>query len=425
MYFIYNLLLILSGILLSPVIVFLFILKPKLRAGFWQKAGFYRNISGEETIWFHAVSVGEVNAIESLIKRVRAEYPDYNLVLTTVTRTGQQVATSKLSKIVNNITYFPYDFSFSIQLAINAIKPKLVIIAETEIWPNFSHELKKKNIPLILVNGRISPNSHKGYKKFRSFFEKILQNYSLILMQTEDDRKRIIDIGANPDIVEVMGNLKFDLANILTNAEINELKESLELENNRLIIAGSTHSGEDEIILDVFKRLKVKFNDIKLMIAPRHPERNTQVLKLISDTGLRFGIRSKNSTFKQNEVILLDVMGELGKLYSVSYLAFIGGSFSNTGGHNPLEASIYGVPVISGSTVFNFKDIYNYLTSLQGAMIVDNKQELYHILYEMLIESDRYNKASLACTSIFETNKGALDFTMRKLYEYCPKYGNF
>lgn len=416
MYFIYSSILILLGLILSPIIAISFIIKPKLRAGFWKKIGFYRDLSSKKTtIWFHAVSVGEVNAVESLIKKIKQGFPDHNLVLTTVTRTGQEIAQNKLAKVVDRITYFPYDFNFSVKSAINAIKPQLVVIAETEIWPNFAQELNKADVPIIIVNGRISPSSYKGYKNFSWFFKNILKNYSLILMQTEEDKNRIIDIGANPDRVEVMGNLKFDIANILNKNEINELKESLKLGNNKLLIAGSTHQGEDEIILDAFKQLKSKFNDLKLLIAPRHPERNNQVQKLITETGFNYGLRSQKDNFENNDIILLNVMGELGKLYSVSHIAFIGGSFSGTGGHNPLESAIYGVPVLSGPTVFNFKDIYQYITTSNAAQIVNNQQELYSAIQELLLNQNKHNKMSSACINIFETNKGALDFTIDKL----------
>jgi len=418
MYFIYSFLLLFIGLVLSPIIFVLFILKPKLRAGFWQKMGFYPDLKGNKTIWIHAVSVGEVNAVEGYIKKLKQQYPDCNLVLTTVTRTGQQVAKSKLSKVVNHITYFPYDFNFSVKSALKAIDPKLVIIAETEIWPNFSHEINKAGIPLVLVNGRISPNSYKNYKKFRFFIEKFLKNYSLILMQTEEDRKRIIDIGADPLKVEVMGNLKFDNTNVLEQAEIENLKKSFEKNNRKILIAGSTHKNEDEIILSVYSRLKNGFNNLKLIVAPRHPERNDQVLKLISETGFKFGLRSKNSNFNDSDIILLDTMGELSKIYAICDIAFIGGSFSNTGGHNPLESAIYGVPVVSGPTIFNFKDIYSYMTAHNGSVIANNEQELYEKLTDLLINSEKYQEMSRNCINIFESNKGALDLAISKIRKY-------
>jgi len=420
LYKLYNTAFIFLAILFSPIILIAFLIKPKLRAGFWQKIGFYpkKNGSQKQSIWFHSVSVGEVNAVEALIKKAKKKFPEYNIVVTTVTKTGQQVANDKLKKIADVITYFPYDCKFCVDAAIKALNPKIVVIAETEIWPAFCHEVNKKNIPLILVNGRISPNSYKGYKKFKFFFEKVLRNFTLILMQTADDRNRIIDIGASFAKTEVMGNLKFDFTNVLDKSEIKELKKSLKIGDNKVLIAGSTHKGEDEIIINVYKRLRCNFKDIKLIIAPRHPERNDQVLRLICATGFKIGFRSKNSHFKNTDIILLDTMGELSKLYSVADIAFIGGSFSGTGGHNPLEAAIYGVPVVSGPTVFNFKDIYNVMTQTQCATLVNDECELFGKIKEFITDKEKHSEASEACLNIFEKNKGALDFAVKEIKKF-------
>jgi 3-deoxy-D-manno-octulosonic-acid transferase len=414
-YVFYNLSLIFLSIIISPAIIIAFLIKPKLRAGFWQKI-FLKDQQNKEkqSIWFHAVSVGEVNAVEALVKKAKQDFSDYRIVVTTVTKTGQEVAKTKF-KDVAEITYFPYDLSFSIDAAIKAINPKIIIIAETEIWPNFCHRAKKHNIPLILVNGRISPNSYKGYKKFSFFFKKVLQNFSLILMQTTEDRRRIVDIGAPCDKAEVMGNLKFDMANLLSDHDIKNLKDSLKVSDRKILIAGSTHKGEDEIVLNVFKRLKAEIHDLKLIIAPRHPERNDNVLKLICETGFKFGLRSKNSNFKDSDIILLDTMGELGRLYSVANIAFIGGSFSNTGGHNPLEPAIYGVPVLSGPTVFNFKDIYKFMTENEAAFIVYDECEFSNKIHEFFTSPEKHESASKACLEIFDKNKGALDYAINKI----------
>ncbi len=419
LYIIYDFILIIFAVLFSPVILIAFVIKPKLRAGFWQKIGFYgAKNKQKQSIWFHAVSVGEINAIEAFIKKSRDNFPEYNIAVTTTTKTGQEVAKKKLKGIADIITYFPYDFNFSVQSAIKAINPKMVVIAETEIWPCFSSQINKANIPLILVNGRISPNSYKGYKKARFFFEKILDKFSLILMQTQSDKERIIDIGAKPEKVEVMGNLKFDIATVLDREEINELKKSLQIEANKVLIAGSTHKGEDEIIIGVYKKLKTEFEDLKLIIAPRHPERNYQVLKLVCDTGFEVGLRSKHSNFGTSDIILIDTMGELNKLYSVADIAFIGGSFSETGGHNPLEAAVYGVPVFSGPTVFNFKDIYVFMTKTPAATLVKDEMELSAKIRELFHEKEKYSEAGKACLGILKTNKGALDFAMEKIAKF-------
>lgn len=416
MYLAYNLLLLLAVLVFWPVVIVAFIIQPKFRAGFFEKIGFYKlNLQQKPTIWFHAVSVGEVNAIESLVKQTKKELPNHNIVLSTVTRTGQEVANKKLKDFTNEIIYFPYDFIFSILSAIKAINPKLVVIAETEIWPNFSFLLKKKNIPLMIVNGRISPTSYKGYKKFSFFFKNILSNYASILMQTQGDKDRIISIGSDYSKTEIMGNLKFDIKNNLGKSQIQELAKTLKLQGEKVIIAGSTHKGEDEIILNVFEKLKDDFEDLKLLLVPRHPERYDQVVELLEHTASDYGFRSKQDGFDKNEIILLDTMGELGKMYSICHLAFIGGSFSNTGGHNPLEATVFNKPTISGNIVFNFKDIYEILTTEKASFLVDSEDTLYEKVKVLIENKQEYKKTTEACTNVFEQNNGALKYALDKI----------
>jgi 3-deoxy-D-manno-octulosonic-acid transferase len=408
---IYNVVLLLSAVILSPVILIAMIVKPKFRAGFWQKLGFY-NIKRKETILFHAVSVGEVNAIETLVKKTREEFPDKCIVLTTTTRTGQEIAHKKLENTVDVITYFPFDFAFSVLSLFNAVKPDKILIAETEIWPGFVSVAKAKNIPVYIINGRLSPNSYKGYKKFSFFFKKVLANYAGIFMQTQGDMQRILDIGANPEITKVMGNLKYDIKPSMNSEEIKNLAQELKLNGARMIAAASTHKGEDEIVLEAFCELKKEFSDIKLLIAPRHPERYNQVFELIQKTGLPGGKRSNNDTFENNDIIMLDTMGELMKMFSVSYFAYIGGSFSNTGGHNPLEANIWGKPVVSGNCIFNFKDIYAFLTSTNAAKLSSTPEELTQDMRKLLSDNNFYNSACSDTQKIFDENKGAVGFVV-------------
>lgn len=417
MYRLYNLLLLILILVLSPVILVLMILKPKFRAGFWQKIGIYNiKLPKKKTILIHAVSVGEINAVESFVKRAYEEFPEYNIVISTVTRTGQQVANARLYNWSDKILYFPFDFWVSVKAFIRFLKPSVVLVAETEIWPNFVNQLKKKNIPIMIINGRISPNSYKGYKKFKFFFENILSKYTKILMQTEGDKCRITDVGAPEEITKVMGNLKFDIKNNLTSDDIQNLKNELQiLDENRVLIAGSTHQGEDEIVLENFKKLKEKHSDIKLIIAPRHPERYSEVTELLNETGYKYGFRSKNEGFKENDIIMLDTMGELGKIYSVCHLAFIGGSFSSTGGHNPLEATVYNVPTISGSCVFNFKDIYKLLTDENASVLVETSEELFEKTDSMLSDAQVYGLYSNSCKDVFSKNSGAVQFALDEL----------
>ena len=212
-----------------------------------------------------------------------------------------------------------------------------------------------------------------------------------------------------------MGNLKFDIKPTMNAQQITELANSIKLNGARLIVAASTHKGEDEIVLGAFKTLKSEFPDIKLLLAPRHPERYEKVTQLLEETGMAFGKRSQGDTFENNDIIMLDTMGELMKMFSISHLAFIGGSFSNTGGHNPLEANIWGKPVVSGECVFNFKDIYAYLTQTNAAKLSSSEQELTEDMKKLLSDSDFYKKACEDTHKIFDENSGAVEFVINVL----------
>lgn len=417
-YIIYNVVLITAAIILLPFIVLALILVPKFRAGFWTKLGFYKNIKldhSKKTIFFHAVSVGEVNAIERLVKKTRETFPDYNIVLSTTTKTGQEIANKKLSSTVNAITYFPFDFFFSVLSFLNTVKPDKIVIAETEIWPDFVYLANKKNIPVYIVNGRLSPNSYKGYKKFSFFFKPVLSLYKGIFMQTQGDVERILDVGADENITKLMGNLKYDIYPTLDSEQITALADELHLNGCKMIAAASTHKGEDEILLEAFCDLKKTHPSLKMLLAPRHPERYEAVENLIKAAGISYGKRSQNAGFENNDVIMLDTMGELMKMYSICHLAFIGGSFSKTGGHNPLEANIWGKPVVSGDCVFNFKDIYKFLTDSDAAKLVSSTEELKNHMEKLLDDETFYAKACADTQKIFEQNRGAVDFVINEL----------
>lgn len=417
MFFVYNIAITLILIAFWWCFALALLLVPKFRAGFFQKMGAYSlNLPKRKTIWLHAVSVGEVNAVEKLVKQLKVRFSDYNIVLSTVTKTGQEVANKKLSSVCDAIVYFPFDFFWSVLMAINAIKPSLVIIAETEIWPNFSYILNHKKIPFMIVNGRISPNSYKGYKNWGWFFAPILKNYTSILMQTSSDADRIRDIGASRDVqAEVMGNLKLDIQKNLEPEDVKKLSEELKLNRRRVLVAGSTHAGEDEIVLNVYEKLLDKYSDLKLIIAPRHPERYSDVIEMIEQTGYKFGLRSEGANVEDNDIIMIDTMGELASMYSICHLAFIGGSFSGTGGHNPLEATIYDKPTISGDIVFNFKDIYAILTEENASILVKNEEEFFIFADKLMSDADFYEKTVQNCEKVFEQNSGAVCYVLDKV----------
>lgn len=395
-------------ILILPFWILLGLFKRKLIVGFKEKCGYFNAPESNDAIVFYGVSVGEVLALENLIKKTKKTFTN-PIVVCTGTQTGQEIAKKKLGDIVDFITYFPYDFPFCIGHFLNNINPKTIVVAETELWPNFARLVKNRGINLLIINGRISDRTYNSYKKLSVFFGSVLKNYTKILTQSNQDNEKLISIGANPETTMVMGNLKFDI----------EKKEcDLNLGDGRIIVVGSTHSGEDEIILPVFEQIKKEFNDVKLLIAPRHPERYEAVKKLIENTGLAYGLRSKGDNFNDKDILLLDTMGELGKIYALCEIAFIGGSFNKTGGHNPLEAIVFEKPVISGKCVHNFKDIYALLTQSNAAKLVENGEELKEYLRKVLSNKDFYNQCCADCKNVFEANQGALDKVIEVLKEF-------
>ena len=418
MFFIYNFFLIALSLIFLPLILIAFVVQPKFKAGFWEKLGFYKfNLDkNKRTIFIHAVSVGEVNAVEEFVKRMRKDFPNDNIVISTTTKTGQEIANKKLSDVVNQITYFPYDFFFSVMSFLNKLKPDLIIIAETEIWPMFTYFANKKNIPLYIINGRISPHSYDGYRKISFFVKNVLNKYTKILAQTKGDEERIVNIGANSGMVKTMGNLKFDISKNLSAEQIESLNNELKTTDKKVLTVGSTHKGEDELLLDAFLKLYQKDSSIKLLIAPRHPQRFEQVENLIKNTGLKYSKRSLGGNFDENDIIMLDTMGELAKMYAISHVAFIGGSFSNTGGHNPLEASIWDKPVVSGPTVFNFKDIYKFLVNNNACLIVNDAREFDEAFKKLFFDAVFYDKIAKNAKLIFEQNHGAIDFAMNEIF---------
>ena len=274
---------------------------------------------------------------------------------------------------------------------------------------------KLKGIKVYTVNGRISPSSFNGYKKIRMFLNQVLNKYEKIFMQSYDDMERIVQIGANKDKVEVMGNLKFDIAQNLSPEDIQKYKDELKTDKYRLFIAASTHKGEDEKVLSAFDKLKKNYDDAKMLLVPRHPQRYEEVGLLLDKSGYKWGKRSNNDNFEDCEIILLDTMGELSKLFSICYIAFIGGSFSDTGGHNPLEANIWNKPVISGDCIFNFKDVYKTVTEKHCAIIVSNEHELAKELINFYGDKERYNEYCKNAKSVFDENRGAVNFVLERI----------
>lgn len=407
--FIYGILSTVLFIILLPIYYLVRVFNGKFLYGWREKLGFFKSPElGNRVIMYHGVSVGEIIALEHVIKKTKEIFPDCKLVVTTGTKTGQEIAKKRYSEVADYITYFPFDIPFCVNSFLKKINPSVVFIAETEIWPFFANYCKRMNIKLYTINGRMSDSTYSLYKIMRKFFTHVLSNYTEILTQSKDDACKLISIGAPKNKVRVMKNLKFDVQPCAEKIDIGK-------GNSRIIIAGSTHKGEDDIILKIFVNLKKEFPDIKLLLAPRHVQRVSEVKSLCHNLGLLFGFRSKGDTFLDKDIIILDTLGELGKMYSVCDLAFIGGSFNKTGGHNPLEAVVYSKPVVSGPSIHNFRDIYNILGKTNAARVVKNPAELENYMKLLLGNSEFYLKACNDCELVFKDQQGAFDVVIDTL----------
>ncbi len=406
---IYEILSTILFIIMMPVYSLIRIFNGKFVYGWKEKLGIFNPPDlGNKIIMYHGVSVGEVIALENLIKKTKEVFTDYKIVVTTGTKTGQEIAKKKFSTIADYITYFPFDIRFCVNNFLKKIHPSVVLIAETEIWPTFAYQCKKRNIPLLTINGRISDSTYKLYKTFKIFFKYILKNYTEILTQSEEDKNKLIAIGAQPAHTHVMKNLKFDIKKSIDTVDLDK-------HGKRIIIAGSTHKGEDEIIINAFVNLKQKFPDIKLLLAPRHIQRVPQIKDTLAPLHLSYGTRSDNSSFIDNDLIILDTLGELSKMYSICDFAFIGGSFNKTGGHNPLEAIVYSKPVVSGPSIHNFRDIYWILERSKAGKVVKTPQELENYMEKLLSDKEFYDQACQDCEKVFKDQQGALDTVITRL----------
>jgi len=370
----------------------------------------------KQVIWIHAVSVGEVQAALPLIKRLQQDYPDYPVLVTTMTPTGAQQL--KHSKVQVDHCYLPYDLPFAIQRFLNQTQPRLVIFMETELWPNWLNACKQRNIPFILANGRLSERSLKGYQRYLStLMRSSLACIHRIAAQSEADAQRFQQLGATPAQIVVTGSLKFDCK---LPHSLHEQGAALRRQwDTRLSwIAASTHEGEDEQVLTVFSALKQQFPDLLLILVPRHPERFNRVANLCLQAGFKIARRSENQICDKNtDIYLGDTMGELPLLYAAADVAFIGGSLVKTGGHNMIEAAMLGVPIVMGKYVFNFATISKQLQQKQAMQIVKNKAELTIVLAQYLNDANLRHQHGENGRLFVEQNKGTLGRLLKLIDE--------
>jgi 3-deoxy-D-manno-octulosonic-acid transferase len=372
MYVIYSLLLACAALLSLPWWIVQMVRLGKYRSGLAERLGFVParlRDARPGSIWVHAVSVGEVLAVSHLVKEMQRQHPGRQIFVSTTTAAGQQLARQRFGE--NQVFFMPLDFGFAVRRYLNALKPQLIVIAETEFWPNLLHLAGKRQTSLAIVNARLSDRSFPRYKRFKWFFGRVLAEVDLFLAQTAEDAGRLREIGAQTERVRVSGNLKFDVRPNAQASLVNGLRAAVGADSP-VIVCGSTAEGEEELLLDAFKDVRQRFPTAVMVLAPRHPERFEKVAALISSRGFALQRRSLWTPPQpiHGGVFLLDSVGELAVIYELADIAFVGGSLVPTGGHNILEPAQYGAAILVGPYTFNFREIVSIFEKGSAVKIV-------------------------------------------------------
>jgi len=430
MYVLYSLLSLVFLIAVSPYLLYQAIRHRKYVGSLRQRLGFLPlsfNVDGDASIWIHAVSVGETLTTRALLTELHARFPRLKIFLSTTTMTGQQVA--KKLPDVDGVFYFPYDWSFTVARTLDIVRPRLFLMMETEIWPNLLRMCRARGVHTVLVNGRVSPRSYARYRWVRPLFRRVLQDVDRFCMQSEESSRRIIDLGAARERVTVTGSLKFDSLDWPGVGPHGQSRDRVlrffrVSEQRPVIIAASTLRGEDAAALSAFRRAKATWPNALLIIAPRHPERFGEVTRLVAEEGFRVTRRTELPVDAEprGDVIVLDTIGELARLYQIATLVFVGGSLVDAGGHNILEPAMFGKPIVFGPHMQNFAEIADVFLSHGAALQVRTTRELEDAMVELLGDPVRRASLGAAARALLEANRGAKARTLAVIDDLLPPH---
>ena len=418
-YLLYDIVVWLIALFLVPCYLIRGMIQGKVRRGLRERLGFFAPErfcydSSQPVFWIHAVSVGETRAAIPLLKALRKNYPDSVLVLSNVTETGHEIARG--IQCVDECLFFPLDASWVVQRVLQRVRPDQVIIVETELWPNFIRTCHRFNIPVHLVNGRISDRSFPRYLFFKRLLQPLLGLVDSFCMQSETDAERITRLGAPTDSIVVTGNIKFDMESSLpADVTDEQLRQQFHVpETCRVLVAGSTHSGEEELVITVYQQLRKRFDNLLLILVPRHPERCDQVAELLSDSRLSWQRRSmlSDQPLSCGDVLLVDTIGEMLKFYQLAQVVFVGGSLVPIGGHNVLEASLLKKAVLFGPYMHNFREIAAMVEKAQGGGRIHDSDELRRECEHLLEHPDICHTMGEKSWVLLQKNSGA---TLRTL----------
>lgn len=384
---------------------------------------------GKTCLWIHAVSVGEALAAEKLISLLLERYPALHLVLTTVTPTGQRIAQRWAGDRVS-LFYFPFDLRFAVSRFFEAVRPQALFLMETEIWPTVLREARRRGVSVSLLNGRLSTRSFQAFRRFSGIFKPLLEGVDLFLVQTREDGDRFKTLGVEGGKVRVTGNMKFDAFDSNGQAEDREaLRRKWGFSvSDLVVIGGSTHEGEEEILLRVLRKLRAELPSFKVLLAPRHIERAAKISELVERTGFRGILASRreqqgSASSPDFDVLVLDQLGILRRLYAMGDVVFMGGSLVRHGGQNPIEPASASRAILHGPWVFNFKEIYERLDSEAAGLTVRNEEELVFALKRMLAsERERSYLGSRAC-EILGRLRGATEENFKQIHQLLSRQG--
>jgi 3-deoxy-D-manno-octulosonic-acid transferase len=418
MYVLYSTLLGAALILSLPYWIYQMLRHGKYGLGVFQRLGrvpLHLSRTDQPTIWIHAVSVGEVLAVSGLIYQLRVRLPGYRIVVSTTTDTGQKLARDRFG--AKNVFYFPIDLGFAIRPYLDALRPQLIVIAETEFWPNFLRLAKSAGARIVVVNARISDRSWRGYRRLHWWLPKVIQNVDLFLAQTQDDSRRLIDIGAPGSRVAVTGNLKFDLQLTQPPPVMANLRDSFRATGAApILVFGSTADDEEErMLLQAFQSILASHPHATMILAPRHPERFAAVAALLESLGIHFLRRSLwGGEPLAGGVLLLDTIGELSAIYGLADVAFVGGSLVPKGGHNIIEPARHGVAIVVGNHTENFRDIIGLFQS-RDALRVVGPAELPLVLMELISNEAERRALGQRASETLRSQSGASEKTVAAL----------
>jgi 3-deoxy-D-manno-octulosonic-acid transferase len=405
--------------LASPFLIYKTITRPRHVRGLRRRLGFNLPKAGESPcIWVHGVSVGEILAAKPFVKALEEAFPGTEIVISTTTSTGQEVAVKNYPN--HKVFYFPIDFSFSVSRVVNAINPKLIVLVELELWPNFLQYAERKNIPVAVINGRISERSSRRYNLAPAIVSKMLQNVALYCVQTDTYADRFRSLGVREERLSVTDSMKYDSVRSPKDVDAPAIRKRLGITPSApVLIGGSTHPSEEQIIIESFLELRKAHSDLRLILVPRHNERSSELEKDIQNMGeacLRFSqIEEQAPKMEQAPVILVDVMGELGRLYAAADLCFVGGSLIPHGGQNILEPANLGKAVLFGPHCFNFQESVDDLLAHNAALQVEDAKALTSALGNLLENPDRCQALGAQARATLERKRGATRKTIEKL----------